>query len=297
MSFCNWSLTTEGTRHGFDDVEVSEWSIGGRVYRTDDTSRPRTDGRYFGQDFVDPGDVEIQLLIRVTTGPREDRFRAVSTIKERFTSFWDGDDIRLRPGVTSELEIAGRYVVEGRPRHVDWDDTLATFGIVKGTALFVRGQDEAFAVEPGGGSAWNEVTVGLVPAQIGGLIAPLIAPLTTAESSTRARPFTVNGDVPVWPIISVKGPIQTGAQVELVHGWTLRLNRALAFDETATIDTRPGHRTMDVNGQAQNVLSPSGARISQASIPPGLQEIALRGQSVEGTAEVTIRWRESKKVF
>lgn len=293
MSYCDWSITIDGNRFEFGPVEVTSWIIGGREYRTDDTDRPRTDGRYFGQDFATPGDVEIELIIRADGATREERFDNAMTIRENFTRVWNGDEIRFTPGEVAELEIAGRAAVEGRPRHVDWDDSKATFGIIRGNALFVRDFDQAF--EPG--AFWYEVTVGLVPPQIGGLIAPLIAPLTTAISSTRARPFEVGGDSEVWPIISVQGPIQSGSKVELTHGWSIHLNRALAYDEVAVFDTRPGQRTMTLNGRPVNLLAPTGDRLSQLSIQPGMNEVALRGTSVEGTASVTVRWREVKKVI
>lgn len=298
MSYCDWSITIDDVSHPFGQVEVSSWVIGGREYRTDDTSRPRTDGRYFGQDFADPGDIEINLIIRAKGTDRQTKFDNAMSLREEFTSVWNGDTIRFTPGSVAELHIAGRIVVEGRPRHVDWDDSLATFGIIKGNALFVRNFDQAFGYdETTGGSQWEEVTVGLVPPQMGGLIAPLVAPLSTATTSTRARPFEVGGEGDAWPVIYVQGPLQSGASVELVHGWTLKLNRSLAYDEVAVLDSRPGSRTMTVNGRATNLLSPAGDRLSQTSISPGIQEVALRGTSLEGTATVTLRWREVKKVI
>lgn len=293
MSYENWAITIGDNRFDFDPVEVVSWVIGGREYRTDDTDRPRSDGRYFGQDYVTPGDVEIELIIRAQGSTREERFANAMEIRENFTQVWNGDEIRFTPGEVAELEIAGRAMVEGRPRHVDWDDSRATFGIIRGSALFVRDFDQAF--EPG--AFWHEVTVGLVPPQMGGLIAPLIAPLSTAISSTRARPFEVGGDSEVWPIVSVQGPIQSGASVELTHGWTIKLNRALAYDEVAVFDSRPGQRTMTLNGRPVNLLAPTGDRLSSMSIQPGINEIALRGTSVEGTATVTTRWREVRKVI
>lgn len=299
MSYCDWAITIDDVRHPFGAVEVSSWVIGGREYRTDDTSRPRTDGRYFGQDFADPGDIEINLLIRAKGADRQAKFENAMAIRGEFTDIWNGDTVRFVPGKVAELEIAGRAIVEGRPRYIDWDDNLATFGIIKGHALFVRNFDEAFTLDSSGsgGTVWEEVTVGLVPAQIGGLIAPLVAPLTTAASSTRARPFTVGGESAVWPIISVQGPIQSGARVELTHGWAIQLNRGLAYDEVAVLDTRPGKRSMSVNGQPTNLLSPAGDRLSQVSIDPGVHEVSLRGASLEGTATVTLKWREVKKVI
>lgn len=293
MSYCEWSITIDDVRYPFGEVEVSNWTIEGREYRSDDTDRPRADGRYFGQDFATPGDITIDLIIRVKQGNRQEKFDTAMAIREEFTRVWNGDTVRFTPGKVAELEVAGRAIVEGRPRHVDWDDTLATFGIIKGQALFVRGFDEAYLP----GASWGETTVGLVPEQIGGLIAPLVEPLTTARTSTRARPFTVGGDSTVWPIISVRGPLQAGASVELTHEWTIKLNRGLAYDEVAVFDSRPGRRTMHLNGRPMNLLAPTGARLSQLSMEPGVHEVALRGTSVEGTAEVTLRWRETKKVL
>lgn len=293
MTYCDWSITISGTRHRFGDVEVESWNIGGREYRTDDTDRPRADGRWFGQDFATPGDVEINLIIRARGKTRQARFDNAMALRNRFTKVWDGDGIRNTPGAVAELEIAGKALVSGRPRHVDWDDSRAVFGIIRGTAVFVRDFDHSF--EPGVG--WESVSVGLVPVQSGGLVAPLVAPLTTTRESTRARPFEVKSELPVWPIITVQGPIDSGATVELTNGWTLALNRSLAYDQKAVFDTQPGKRTMKLNGKSMNLLSPTGARLSQLSIRPGIQEVALRGKSLEGTASVRVQWRNSKKVI
>lgn len=238
MEFCNWAISYEGATHEFGDVEVTSWNIGGNVFRTDDTDRPRTDGRYFGQDFITPGDVEIDVIIRAPGSSRQSRFDMAWAIRNRFDLVWSGGSTRMTPGKVTELTIAGRAVVTGRPRHIDWDDTKATFGIIRGRALFVRGDNTSYSP----GDMDQSVTVGLVPPQVGGLIAPLIEPLSTTRESTRARPFTVLGDAPVWPIISVHGPLNVGASVELTGGWKVKLNTALRYDQVAVIDTRPGHQ-------------------------------------------------------
>lgn len=293
MSYCNWAITVGSTRTTFGPVEVVSWNIGGREFRTDDTDRPRADGRWFGQDFTLPGDVTIELIIRADGANRQERFDNAMSIREWFTGVWSGDSIRLRPGVVAELEIADRVAFSGRPRYIDWDDSRATFGIIRGTALFVRQDDMSFDV----GAGWEETSVSLVPPAVGGLVAPLVAPLTTTRGSDRGRPFEVAGTSPVWPIITVYGPIASGAQVELVNGWTLRLNRSLAYDQRAVFDTRPSSRSMKLNNRAINLMAPNSSRLSQLSIPPGPQEIALRGTSIEGTASVHMRWRTTRKVY
>lgn len=293
MSYCDWSLTVSGNRHKFGEVQVVTWNIGGREYRTDDTDRPRTDGRWFGQDFANPGDVEIDLIIRAKGPTRQERFEKAMALRTEFNRVWDADEIRLTPGALTELEIAGVAIVEGRPRHVDWDDSLATFGIIRGKALFVRDRDQAYEA----GEMTQSVTVGIVALQQGGLVAPLIAPLTTARSSSRAASFEVEGTSEAWPIITVSGPLQSGAKVELAGKWELHLSQSLAYDQVAVFDTRPGKRTMKLNGKAMNLLLPSGARLSQMTLPVGMNSVALRGKSVEGTATVRLQWRNVKKVI
>ena len=207
---------------------------------------------------------------------------------------WRADTLRDRPRAVAELVMGGEQMIEGRPRRVSFDDKHQGLGLIYATMTFLPESTAVYAVNADGVSPWREQTVGLIPVQVGGLIAPLVAPLSTTAESSRARPFTVGGSKRVWPIISVRGPLLDGARVELVNRWTLRLNRALLHSETALIDTRPDRRSMSVNGIPTNVLSPAGARISQASMSPGLQEVALRGSSVEGTAEATLTWREEK---
>ena len=292
MGYCDWAITIDGTTHPFGSVEVAGWDIAGRDYREDDTDRPRADDRYMGQDFATPGDIEIDVIIRQGGKTNQEKFDNAWALRKWFTQIWNGDTIRFTPGKLAELRVAGKAIVEGRPRSLDWDDSLAKFGIIKGTAVFVRSSTEVFSLGDDGEGGTKSVTVGLVPPQVGGLVAPLIAPLSTTAASTRARPFEVLSEVPVWPVIKVHGPINKGATVELTNGWTLRVNRALAYDEVATFDSRPGKASMDLNGRVFNLLDPTGARLSQLSIAPGLQEIALRGTSLEGTAYVTAEWRE-----
>lgn len=294
MSYCDWAITSLGNKHEFGDVEVVSWDIEGRQYRTDDTDRPRRDDRYFGQDFVTPGDITIELIIRAKGLTRQDRFEEAMRLRSEFEDAWSGDSIRFTPGATSELLIAGRSVVDGRPRHVDWDDSKATFGIIRGTALFVRNTNEVYSKDDDG---WLSTTVGLVPPQHGGLVAPLVAPLTTSRRSNRSSSFTVEGSSPVWPIITVTGPLNSGGKVELTNNWTLHLNRGLKYDEVAVFDTRPTKRTMTLNGSPINLLAPTGARLSQLSVNPGLNSVSLRGTSQSGTAAVTLQWRTTRKVI
>lgn len=296
----DWVLRYDGTEYRFGppqhQVELRSWAFAADSYRVDDAVLPRADGVAFGRDYVEAGELRIELKIDLTTLPlpAEDRARMAWAVRADLARAWRADSLRQQPRAVAELVMGGEQMIEGRPRRISFDDKHQGRGLIFASATFVPVSTAAYAVDGSGDAPWFEQSVGLVPAAIGGLLAPLSAPLSTAISSTRARPFTVGGSEQVWPILIVTGPLQSGAQIELVNRWALKLNRTVAYDETVVIDTRPGRRLMTVNGRPTNVLAPSGARMSQAFIEPGLNEIALRGSSVEGTAQVTARWREQK---
>jgi hypothetical protein len=297
----DWVLSYPDTEYRFGPqargVELRGWAFAADSFRVDDASMPRRDGVAFGRDYVDAGELRIELLIDFTDHPAPPEVCAQMAWDARMglASTWRADTLRGRPREVAELVMGGQQMIEGRPRRVSFDDKHQGRGLIYASATFLPSSTTVYVVDESGVAPWREQTVGLVPALVGGgLVAPLVAPLSTAVESTRAAPFTVGGDTDVWPVITVQGPIQSGAQVELTGRWALKLNRALAYDEVATIDTRPGRRLMEVNGRGGNILSPSSVPLSQASIPPGLNQVALRGASVEGTATASIRWREQK---
>lgn len=294
MSYGTWSITSGNNTYKFDDVEVVSWDVAGRDYRVDDTDRPREDGRYLGVDYANPGDVQIELIIRARGKTRQERFDAAQDIRAAFDTAWNADNIRGRVGATSELVIAGRSMVEGRARAVDWDDSRATFGIIRGTALFVRATNSVYSVDDSGVAGWESATLQLVPSQVGGLKASLKAPLRTTVESTRAAPVRVNSSVEAWPVIELTGPIQSNAQVEVPGRWRIYLNRGLAWNQKAVIDTRPANRATYINGKPVQILDARSSLLTECSLKPGDNVVALRGASIEGTASVTIRWRRMK---
>ncbi|KKI18708.1 MULTISPECIES: hypothetical protein [unclassified Leucobacter] len=295
----DWILTYPGTAYRFGPPQWPVQFVGVEVstdsYRVDDTAVPRGDGQLFGQDFVEPGEIKISVKIDFTTAPYpvEECARLAWEARTELARVWRADAVRQTPGLLAELTMGGVQMVEGRPRRAKFDDDHQGVGLIFAELYFVPADPTAYTVDADGNSTWHEQTVDLVPPISGGLVAPLVAPLSTMYDSDRSRPFVVGGTAPAWPIIRVKGPINAGAQVDLVSRWTVRLTRALAYDETAEIDCRPGRQASRLNGQGRNVLAPD-TDFSRLSMTPGPQELTLRGTSMEGTASVTVRWRETR---
>lgn len=289
-----WKITYDGTGHEFGAVFVEQVQVGSIVYRVDDSAAPRMDGIYFGQDFADPGDIEITVAVEaagvIDTAARR---ALVAAQVATFTKAWDAAEARSKPGALVELHAGELGIFEGRPRGLEWDRTDYASGFLRGRARFIRDSLVSYPPESEGGG-WHSATLQLVPSQVGGLKAPLKAPLRTSAESTRAAPLEVGGDAEAWPVLDLAGPIQSDAQL-LVHGrWRLYLNRPLNQFQTAQIDTRPGRRATYLNGVPVQLLDPRSSLLAECSLLPGSNTLSLRGSSIEGTASVTARWRNTR---
>ncbi|WP_449281258.1 hypothetical protein [Leucobacter sp.] len=296
--FGAWQLSYEGTTFEFGTrehtVQVTDWGQDADVYAVDDAPAPRADGVFFGQDFVEPGEITIGVKIDFTAAPYpvEECVRLAMQARAELARVWRADMLRSQAGALADLTIGGEFIVEGRPRRARFDDTDQNVGLIYADLPFVPAHHGAYLTGEDGG--WHSETLGLVPAQVGGLKAPLKAPLRTSVESTRAAPLQVGGDAPAWPVLELQGPIQSSAQIEVPGRWRIYLNRALGWNQTARIDTRPGRIGTYLNNKPVQLLDPRSSLLSECSLLPGPNVLALRGSSIEGTASVSARWRDTK---
>lgn len=290
-----WSLKYEGADYAFSHVAVTSVQFDGRAYRVDDAPLPRADGVAFGQDFTDPGDVTLELLLTFQTVRNLDMQREM--LREAAYAFlgaWDAPALRQSPGAVGELIIPTIGMLEGRPRRAEWDWSTYGLGYLIGRATFVRSSLNMYLLDEDGEAPWHSARLNLVPAQLGGIRSPLRSPLRTATESSRSAPINVLGGTESWPVIDLQGPIQTGAQIEVVNRWRLYLNRGLAWNQSARIDTRPGRAGTYINDSPVQILDPRSSMLSDCSLLPGPNIAALRGVSIEGTASVSFGWRNTR---
>lgn len=294
MAYTDWAIRYGEVTYPFGEVKVVGYTIGGRDYRTDDSDRPRADGRFLGIDFANPGDIEIELIIRARGATRQEKFDNAMEIREAFTRIWNADAVRKTNGEVTDLIVGGRFAVEGRPRHIDWDDSITHFGTIRGSALFVRTTLESYPVDNEGGTGWQSATLQLVPAQVGGIKEMLSEPIKTMAGTSRAAPVFVDSIEPAYGIYELTGPIQSNAQIEVAGRWRLYLNQSLSPFQTARIDTRPGRAGTYLNNVPRQLLKPESSLLADCSLLPGDNVVALRGTSIEGTASVRIMWRSTR---
>lgn len=281
-----WTLSYPGTLYTFGTGATPAFNrttpeFGGSDIRTADVDRPRSDGRAFGMDFRSGQTISFDLGVRSTS---EETVRAET---ETLSRVWRADAVRLLPGAVAELraEYAGRArIVYGRPRR--FAPNFSDAGInnfVTVVADFACVDDVFYA------DTEASLAFGIVPRSGGGLLAPLASPLATTLSSDRSQGIHVDTEMPVWPVVTIAGPI-VNPVVTIGDLVRLSLVGSLAYGETAVIDTRPWRRSALRDG-ASVAGALRGTRLSQASLPAGAYEVGFSGTDPTGTASVTVSWR------
>lgn len=284
-----WTLSYPGTSLTFGPpnlpiVNLLAPDLGSAELHTDDTDRPRSDGLAFGQDF------RGGRLIGFELGVFGDNETEARETLDDLASAWRGDTVRTTPGAMAQLQtrnVGRERVMFGRPRRFALLEEDIHQGVVLVSADFTAADDLFYEAEE------QSETIFLVPQASGGLITPLISPLTTTAESNRSRLVRVGGQVPTYPVFTIQGPI-TNPAIEVVNEWSMTFLTSLASDQALIVDTRPWARTARVgNGSRAGTLTHTSRRIATATLSPGDHEVALRGIDATGTASLQVTWRDA----
>ncbi|MEJ6490699.1 hypothetical protein PQI23_13315 [Leucobacter sp. USCH14] len=298
--FGPWQIRYPGTEYVFGmlvhDVEVIDWEQDADAVEVEDVRPAGADGLWMGRDTIEPGAVTVHVKIDFSSKPWpiKERVRRAMEVRSELARVWRADAVRSTNGELAELTLGGSVVIEGRPRRPQFDDVDQSVGLIFADLPFIPASVEAFPVREDGGT-WHSVEVGIVaPVGRSGWVFPLVFPIQNLEPDVRSTWFEVAGDIDASCIVSVYGPLQAGAEVEIASGFKLVTKRDLAYDEVAVADARPGRMTLTVNGEPSNFIAPTSARLAELKLTPGPHQVSLRGISPQGTARARIEWRDTK---
>lgn len=283
----DWRLTYDGVDFPFGTIaskyvfpQSGPPEIGALDIQDEDTQRPRADGVLFGQDFRGGSTVTFDIEIHGET-----EAEALGLLED-LAQVWSADSLRNTPGALAVLTAHTGRSTFGRPRRFQPKLDLLPFGIVAVTCDFATADTLWYGPE-------QSNSIKFVPDLGGGLVAPLRSPLSTTATSDRSQTVTIGGTQPVWPVFSIAGPI-TNPEIEIAGQFKLAYQIALGAGDVLTIDTRPNSRASAVNGRnVAGSLLARYSRLADAQMRPGRYDIAFRGMSATGTAELTITWRDS----
>lgn len=262
--------------------------------RGNDIDLPYEDGRLFGRDYRGGKSLNFEINVltdRVGYSP----LRANLDYLDAFESIWTHEQWRDTPLAYAVLRACegGRTVrMYGRPREYDdvhsggltrqgYSVVTATFDLFDGLVY----SDEEFVAE-----------AKVLPSSEGGLIAPLVAPLTTTMTSGGEALVSIGGTRATWPIIEFHGPI-ANPRVMIGDKFVVGLNTSIGYGDYVRFDPRPWERAVWRASNGESVsgdLSGDSIAMRRARLYPGLYEVNVSGQDPTGTSFARIRYRTAR---
>ena len=265
------------------DILVEDWDTGQGEVRSQDAEPPGRAGLLVGRDFPAPPSWVFELVTN-----RDTVLDAMATV-ESLGGVWRSSRWS-KPGVVGVLRYwvgdRARRVV-GRPRRFSSPngDVQGQRGAARFMCDFQLTDPRSFDDNEG------QVTLSLVPESTGGIIFPLVFPMTTTiTGGVRAGFVTNDGDAPAPVTVTFNGPV-TNPKI-FTDDWEIGITGKLAYDESVTVDCL----AMTVKRQdGANVAGrlTRGTRLRNAALAPGQQEIKFTGADSTGTATAVVSWRNS----
>ena len=262
------------------------FSVGAYAFRVQDQDNAIEDGRTFGRDYLAGATYAWDLLV-------VDQWQDASQRMSEFRKTWHSSPVRNVPRAVDELKLwhGDRVgVVLGRARNYAEDRTKLRKGLGGILCDFAAINDLVYDEN------YTVHGTQLVESSLGGLSAPLVAPLVGASSgSSRAGFFTVGGDAVTPAIVRFTGPVSY-PRLTIAGRWTVGINVVLGSDEWVEVDTRPMCRTVLHNGwgSVAGMLTRDTAPLADMVLLPGTHETLFTGIDPTNTATASIRWRNAR---
>lgn len=272
----NGSLIAVGEPFVFESFELPS-----SEHRTQDIENPVGDSRIMGRDRITPGRATLNLLI-VGQDSAE-----VNTHARAFASAWSTAVDRTTPGAVTHFDWRDGGItrrVYGRPRTLAITNEDSRYGLMRVTAAFDLSDSAVYSDD----YATQQVRIDMIPPLSGGLTAPLVAPLTaTGHAERQGLIASTGGDAPTPFTVTFRGPI-TNPWLR-GPGWEIKLSTTLAWDETATVDTRTGTVRTSRGRNLKHTLN-TRSRLRDARLRPGRTELTFGGIDSTALSYVTVEW-------
>ncbi|MGP4916248.1 hypothetical protein ACTXJ9_11155 [Brachybacterium tyrofermentans] len=249
--------------------------------RTGDVEWPLRHGSRPGVDFLEAGTISMTLRSGYGVRTRAEADRVTSG----FMRAWRRD-LSVAPGVLTPLLVQTgdtARLVYGRAGRISPpvpDSVLMRQGLVEIVCEFRVMDPVVYDVSPTG------LTISVVPRSLGGIIAPIVTPVTTTlRSGVEYRMLDVPGDAPAPLTVTFHGPA-TDPQVK-IGGTVVGISGSIAYDEDIVVDGQTRTVQLATGAPAGHRLS-RVSRLDQLAAPPGVHEIAFTATDRTGTARVTV---------
>jgi rRNA processing protein Gar1 len=267
---------------------------------TGDTSRPGEDGIMFARDYYGGKTVSFELGVLTDVNNRgldsppasaSEAHRANLDYLDALEGWWKDPQWRATANSMAMLrakEASGEvYRAYGRPRRYDEAvGSLTRHGYTPVACDFQLIDTRWYS------DTEYSASISLMVPPDGGLIAPLIAPLTTLREVQNIVSIDVGGKIGTWMVVEIVGPVQRPSVTIGDATYTLDLN--IEAGDKVVIDPRPWARTVLRSSDGASVsgaLTRESPLMSRMLVTPGHHTIQFRGLDSTGTARANLRWR------
>lgn len=276
ISIYGLTVGEEDRDFALTDVDVSLGDV-----RTGDVEWPLRNGARPGAEYLDVGSITLTMVTPYGINDSA----AADAATGRFLGAWRRG-MKEAPGVLTPLlvEVGGKArVVYGRPGRVS-PPIPGSYGMEQGVAEIVaefRILDPiVYSPDPVG------VTLSVIPRSLGGIVAPIVTPVTTTiTSGVEYRVITVPGAAPAPVRLTFHGPAKD--PVVRVDEVEVGISGTIQYDEDVVVDGRDRTVLLADGRQAATRLS-RRSRLDRLVLEPGDHEISFSANDPTGTARVTV---------
>lgn len=287
-----WQIEIAGVMLGpGTDIPVGDMDgLASAPVRSQDVDIPHGDGAFAGSDLYEARPITIEAGIRTPGSPQ-----AALDILARLQSAADDPRVRTVPGAHTVLRIAlpGRPAkrLHGRLREVQ---PASLKDLVHGwipISITFTAHDPRFHAD-----TENSLHLPLSAAGLGGLRAPIVAPVTTGVAIPDERRGWVHndGNRAAWPSLRITGPCSNPRIRHVETGKPIELAATIGRGEYVDIETRPGTRWVLLNGTGSlaTALSPA-SRLDDFILPAGTSEVWWTARDHTADTRLSITWRSA----
>src|SRR5699024_968450 len=131
----------------------------------------------------------------------------------------------------------------------------------------------------------------LVPESTGGIIFPLVFPMTTTITGGIRAGFVSNeGTAPAPIAVTFYGPVSNPRVYG--DGWEIGVTGNLAYDQSVTVDALSLSVTNEAGAFVGGRLT-RATRLKDAALAPGQSEVKYTGGDATGTSRAVVSWRHA----
>jgi len=276
-------------------VLVTKASFGSPDVETQDLPNARDDGLAFGKDFLRGRLISFDINIRTSSTDTVSAHDLYSNMEAAwFTEDTQVGPSRLENGSVSQL-VMNRHgqvkIAYGRPRRIEPTTGRVDSGWIPVTCDFQMSTHKFYDAE------WGNNTINIAPGTVGGGFEfPLEFPASSTITSQGEDIVLVGGNTDTWMLSYIHGPI-VAPIIDVVNYYQIKTapDFVLGQYDYLEIDPRPWARKILMNGSVNVAgrFTQDSRRVSMQTLPPGTNQIVLRGRDVTGTAYLSTSWRNA----